>query len=51
MRFLGNTLVAALLAAAAVVVPGHAAGTAVDAPAAVNQKIGGHWTGAKLRCQ
>jgi len=45
-----QTIVAALLAAA-IVVPAHAEGPAVDAAKVVNTRIGGHWTGAKLRCQ
>ena len=51
MRSYVHTFAAALLAATAVVLPVHAAGPAVDAPAAANKRIGGHWIGAKLRCQ
>ncbi len=50
MKLLLRTFAAALLAVA-VVVPARAEGPAVAAPAAVNQRIDGHWTGAKLRCQ
>jgi hypothetical protein len=46
-----HAFAAALLAATVFVVSARAAGPAVDAPAAVNMRIGGHWTGAKLRCQ
>jgi hypothetical protein len=42
---------AALLAAAVFVTPVRAVEPAADAPVAVNTRIGGHWTGAKLRCQ
>jgi len=42
---------AALLAATGFVGPVRAEGPAVIAPAAVDTQIGGHWTGAKLRCQ
>ena len=42
---------AALLAAGAWVVPVSAEGPAADAPFAVDKRIGGRWTGAKLRCQ
>lgn len=52
MRMFVRTLAAALLAAAVLSAPARAevpvaAGTPGDAGA----KIGGHWTGAKLRCQ
>lgn len=50
MRLLLQLIAAALLAAA-VVVPARAEGPAVAVPAVVNPRIGGHWTGAKLRCQ
>jgi hypothetical protein len=46
-----HTFAAALLAASAFVTPVRAEGPAVDAPVVVNTQIGGHWTGAKLRCQ
>ena len=51
MRLYVHTFAAALLAATAIVSPVRAEGPAVAAPAAVNTPIGGHWTGAKLRCQ
>ena len=51
MRLCFHALVAALVAGVAVVVPARAAEPTVDAPVAVNTRIGGHWTGAKLRCQ
>ena len=54
MKVYRQAFAAVLLAAIAVVVPARAEGPAVEAPAApaaVNQRIGGHWTGAKLRCQ
>jgi hypothetical protein len=51
VRFRCRAIAAAVLAAAAVVVPARAEGPAAVAPAAVNTRIGGHWTGAKLRCQ
>ena len=51
MRLCAKTLAAVLLTVAACVVPAHAEGPAVDTPAAVDARIGGHWTGAKLRCQ
>jgi len=51
VRLYVHTFAAALLAASAVVSPVRAEGPPVAAPAAVNTPIGGHWTGAKLRCQ
>lgn len=51
MRLLLHAFTAVLLAAAAGVVSARAEGPAVAAPVAVNPRIGGHWTGAKLRCQ
>ena len=51
MRLYVHTFAAALLAATAIVSPVRAEGPAVAAPAAVNTPIGGHWAGAKLRCQ
>lgn len=50
MKLLLHMFAAALLAAV-VVVPARAEGPAVTVPAAGNPRIGGHWTGAKLRCQ
>ena len=50
MRLCVHAIVVALIAAAAVV-PARAEGPPAAAPAAVNAPIGGHWTGAKLRCQ
>lgn len=41
---------AVLLAAAVFVGPGRAEGPAA-APGSLSKRIGGHWTGAKLRCQ
>lgn len=51
MRLCSHAIVAVLLAAAVVVVSARAEGQAVDAPVVANTRIGGHWTGAKLRCQ
>ena len=54
MRVWRHVLAAALLAVAGVVVPARAEGPAAEVPAApavVNTRIGGHWTGAKLKCQ
>ena len=51
MRLYVQTFAAALLAATVFIIPVHAEGPAVDAPATVNTRIGGHWTGAKLKCQ
>jgi len=51
VRWCVRTAAAALLAAVAFVVPVRAAEPAVDALGAVNTRIEGHWTGAKLRCQ
>ena len=53
MRFRCCVIAAAVLVAAAIVVPARAEGpaAAAPAPATVNKRIGGHWTGAKLRCQ
>ena len=51
MRWYVHAFAAALLAAAAFVNPVRAAEPAIDAPVAVHTRIGGHWTGAKLRCQ
>jgi len=51
VRLILHTFAAALLAAAAVVVSARAEGPAVAAPVVVNPRIGGRWTGAKLRCQ
>ena len=51
MRLYLQTFAAALLAATVFIIPVRAEGPAVAAPVAVNTRIGGHWTGAKLRCQ
>ena len=54
MKIQVRTFAAALLFAAATIVPARAEGPAAVAPAApvvANKRIGGHWTGAKLRCQ
>ena len=51
MRCYVHTVAAALLAATAFVIPVRAEEPAVAAPAAENTRIGGHWTGAKLKCQ
>ena len=45
-----HAFAAVLLAAAVAVVPVSAEEPAA-APAGLNTRIGGHWTGAKLRCQ
>ena len=51
MKMYLQLFAAALLAAASAVVPVRAEGPEAQTPVAVNTRIGGHWTGAKLRCQ
>jgi len=46
-----HVLAVVLVAALAGAVGARAAGTPAAATAVANKRIGGHWTGAKLRCQ
>jgi len=49
--FVRKFAITALLVTAVYSVPVRAEGPPVESPAAVNTRIGGRWTGAKLRCQ
>jgi len=51
VRLYVHTFAAALLAATVFLSPVRAEEPAVGAPVAASTRIGGHWTGAKLRCQ
>ena len=51
MKVYALTFAAVLLAAATGAAPARAEGPPAAAPVAVDTRIGGHWTGAKLRCQ
>ena len=51
MKSYVHAFAAALLAAAAFSAPVRAEGPVAEKPVAVSTRIGGRWTGAKLRCQ